>query len=251
MKRFYMPVLACLAIAIAMPYCVSAKFPGVLQRYSLGYSFLFADGKYTGHDQFPGFIDTTYDQNIHTTAAFGVTMGTYIPLKRLGRMSSMVLSIDYAYNAMVWGDAVPRYGMGFTNQYDFSGATVQMALPVGIDFKWGNDAINVKNPRFCATVGVGAHPSYSITALDYTADITPSFSITPYVKFEAGVFAGICMKLRVLAAFGQFNYLDAKTDNGGGSSSSTKLVGSSNVSASIIFMPFSWTWKREEWYNTY
>lgn len=74
MKKICLLVLVSLAIAHVTPFKAAAKFLGVLQRYSIGYSFLFANGKYSGQDTYPGIIDTSYEANIHTTAAFGLTI---------------------------------------------------------------------------------------------------------------------------------------------------------------------------------
>lgn len=253
MKKLIALTMLSLTASMANPFEAQAKFPGILQRYQLGYTFVFATADYKAQDNFPGIIDTSYTiSNLKTKAAFGVTLGTYIPLKRLGRMSSMVLGIDYLYNAMLWESTVPRYGIGGLNSsFDFSGATVQMALPIGLDFKWGADAINVKNHRFCATLGLGAYPSYSLTTLDEDVDIDPQFSIAPYAKFEVGVFAGICMKLRALCAFGEFKYMDVKSGDETMGQSSTQLTGKANINLSLLIMPFSFTWKRDEWFNTF
>jgi hypothetical protein len=123
-------------------------------------------------------------------------------------------------------------------------------LPTGLDFKFGCDALSTKNIRFCATLGAGALPSYSITTLDQINDIDPQFGIAPYAKFEVGVFGGICMKLRAIYAVGSLAYMDQTTKNDN-SQTRTQLNGTSNLTISLLVMPFSWTWAREEWWNTY
>lgn len=244
-----------LLASLLLPAVTRAAFPGILQRYQLGYSFVMASADYEAHDKysFTGVeTDTTYKFKMNTKLAYGYTMGTYIPVTRLGRVSKLVVGVDYLYNILVWGSTVPRYGLGTgSTDIDFSGFTAQMALPVGLDFKWGCDALNVKNNKFCATVGFGAMPSYSLTALDFDVDIDPKLSVTPYAKLEAGVFAGICMKLRAVMSFGKFEYMDMKSSASGFGESSTKLTGTSNVTVSLLLMPFSFTWKKEEWWNTY
>lgn len=238
------------------PLCSFAKFPGILKRYQLGYSFVMNSAelkngtKITGAGSFDR--DTSYKTTFSTSAAFGVTTGTYIPLKRLGRSSSLALGIDYMYNMMTWKSKIPGYG----GEIDFSGVTAQMALPIGLDFKFGADAITTKDRRFCGTLGVGAFPSYAVTALDNAGGISidPAFSFAPYVKAEVGIFAGICMKVRAVYAIGNVTYMDysESTTNAGVTSTSTsKFVGTSNLTVSLLIMPFSWMWQKEEWWNTY
>lgn len=124
-----------------------------------------------------------------------------------------------------------------------------MALPIGLDFKFGCDALTVKNNRFCATLGVGALPTYSVTTLDNIPTLDGQFGVAPYAKVEAGIFAGICMKVRAIYSFGNTTYFD-KTDKTTFSSNSTTLVGKSNLTISLLVMPFSWAWDKEEWWNT-
>lgn len=234
-----------LALLFIMPLCSSAKFPGILQRYQLGYTFVMNSAEYEAKNRVTLLnIDTSFKRDMKTSAAFGVTMGTYVPLKRLGQSSMLVLGIDYMYNIMTWESKVP----GLLGDVGFSGATAQMALPIGLDFKFGADALNVKNRRFCATLGAGVYPSYAITTLDYDFDIDPNFSVAPYVKAEAGIFAGICMKVRAIASFGKFTYMDYKSADG---NSSSTMIGNTNFAISLLVMPFSFTWKEEEWWNTF
>jgi hypothetical protein len=228
---------------VSLPVVSSAKIPGLLQRFQLGYTFVMNTAELKNTTP-----DTSYSTSFNTSAAFGVTAGTYIPLKRLGRASSLALGIDYMYNMMTWKSKIP----GFGGEIDFSGATAQMALPIGLDFKFGADALTVKNHRFCATLGAGAFPSYAVTVLDNSAGLTidPAFSVAPYVKAEVGIFAGICMKVRAIYTIGNVTYMDYKVTESG-ANYSTKFSGTSNLAVSLLIMPFSFKWQNEEWWNTY
>lgn len=254
MRNSYKLIWAVIAVIMATPFASSAKFPGILQRTHLGYSFLVNSAEYKVQQKItvPDFAkDTTYKYDMKTSATFGITIGTYVPIARLGRKSKLVWGIDGMYNMMLWDSKLKMYGgSGTVIDAPFSGATLQLALPTGLDFKFGCDALNVKNIRFCTTLGAGVYPSYSITALDQVNDIDPQFGIAPYAKFEVGVFAGICMKLRAIYAVGNLAYIDQKekTDY---SNTHSQLLGTSNLTLSILVMPFSWTWPREEWWNTY
>lgn len=245
-----------LTVLLISPVCSFARFPGILKRFQLGYSFVSNKADYTStfRSSLLG-IDTSYaGTEMKTTAAWGFTAGTYFPLKRLGNASALVLGVDYMYNLMTWKSDLPG-GLDNTGGYTFDGATAQMALPIGLDLKFGADALQLRTFRLCGTVGAGVYPSYSATTLNglpFTID--PVFSVAPYVKAEVGFYAGFCMKVRALYAIGDITYMDYKntTNSGGGEFNSTaKLVGKSNLAISLLIMPFSYKWDREEWWNTY
>ena len=227
-------------ILLAGPLSSFAKFPGLLQRFQLGYSFL-SNTAELSNTSFP----ETYEMK--TNAAWGFTAGTFIPIKRMGGASSLNLGIDYMYNMMTWKSTLStQFG-----DLLFDGATVQMALPIGLDFKFGADALQVKTYRFCGTLGAGAYPSYALsTVTGSPISIDPVFAFAPYVKAEVGIYAGICMKVRALYAIGDLEYMSAK-ETADNSSPTTKLTGKSNLAISLLIMPFSYKWQEEDWWNTY
>jgi hypothetical protein len=256
MKQIYKLMLA--AVALAMFNTTDAlaqkKMPGFLQRLHLGYSILQNSATLKTHqlvitDNF--MKDTSYSTDMKTSGSFGFTIGTYVPLKRLGLKSSLNLGVDYMYNMMLWKSKYKSYdGLGNTVDMPFTGGTLQMALPIGLDVKFGCDAVTEKSIRFCATLGAGAFSTYSLTVLDQVSNIGGKFSVAPYVKAEVGVFAGICMKVRAVYAIGSLSYMDV-TDKSDYGKASNQLNGTSNLTLSLLIMPFSWSWHRDEWWNTY
>jgi len=237
---------------LSVPFTGSAKFPGILKRFQLGYSFVSNKAEYSSAYKVTGVIDTAYKPyEMKTSAAWGFTAGTYFPLKRMGNASSLNLGIDYMYNLMTWKSQVP--GEGFNGQFD--GVTAQMALPIGLDLKFGSDAVQVRTPRLCGTIGAGAYPSYSLTTVTGAPiTIDPTFAVAPYIKAEVGFFAGVCIKARLLYAIGDLAYMDYKSSqNSGGieTNAQVKLIGKSNMAISILIMPFSYKWNTENWWNTY
>lgn len=253
MKNILATALITLLLMSGSSYRASADLPGFLKRLQMGYSLITAStADYEGRDYIPFMgIDTSYTHGVASKGGFGYTIGTSFPLAKLGQQSMMTLGVDYLYNAILWETALPRYGNLGVPTMAFSGTTLQMALPIGLDFKFGGEAYAIKNKRFSATIGAGAYPSYAITSLDYDVDIDPQFSIAPYVKAEIGIFAGICMKLRVVSAFGSFNYMDMTSGDPAIAQTNTVLTGSNTTTISLLVMPFSWTWKRYEWWNAF
>lgn len=259
-KKFllFTALVACSVVSFAQP-----RFPGILKRLHLGYSFVVANADYESRDFYYSDLggpfsnrDTTYTGNLKTSAAIGYTIGTYFPIKRLGQKSKLCIGVDYVYNIMTWEASKNPSDILSIGQYQYAGFTAQMGLPVGLDIKIGADAMTDKAIRFCTTFGAGVNPSYSITSLDADIDIDPNFNINPYVKAEVGIFAGICFKLRALYSIGNMNYIDynkrltdisqlSLSENG------SKLTGKGNLTLSLLVMPFSWGWPRSEWWNTY
>lgn len=239
---------------VAHPFISEAKFPGILQRYQLGYSFVSNKANYEIKQKLTlngNTLDSTFNYDMKTSGSFGATMGTYVPIKRLGRKSNLSWGIDYMYNMMLWDTKTKRFDNdGKLYDAPFSGATVQMALPTGLDLKFGCDAMTLKNHRFCATLGVGALPSFSMTTLDDLNDIAPQFSVAPYVKGEVGVYAGACFKLRAIYTIGNLTYVN-QTQNSSNGKTTHLLQGASNLTVSILVMPFAFTWHRDEWFNTF
>ncbi|HTM65743.1 MAG TPA: hypothetical protein VL093_05460 [Flavipsychrobacter sp.] len=250
---------ACLFTAILfLPFSSFAKFPGVISHLQLGYSFLSNKADYTSTFMLKGFgqgdVDTAYKPyEMETTLSWGFTAGTYFPLKRLGQATSLCLNVDYMYNLMTWKSKVP--GFAYENNFELDGATVQMALPIGLDIKYGAHAVSLKHPRFCGAIGAGVYPSYALTTLTgVPITLDPAFSVAPYVKAEVGIYAGICMKVRAMYAIGDLTYMDYKhSESGGGidTKGTAKLVGKSNFAISLLIMPFSYKWSTEDWWNTY
>lgn len=263
--RSYVTTLVCtvLFLLALSPGTSHARIPGILQRLELYYTFPVTMASYERMDHFTNptdgsITDTTIKMDVHTKASMGGGAGVSIPLKRLGKKSTFDLDVNFMYNMYTWDYAPATItsfdGTNFTygNGALFSGVTTQMAMPIGISAKIGCDALCTKSIRFCWSVGAGVNPSYNMTS-DFT-DAEAQFGVQPYIKMEAGMFCIICMKLRVLAAFGDAPYLKANNSSTFGSfgfSNDTNLTSKANINISLVLMPFSFTWRHDEWWNTY
>jgi len=230
------------------------RLPGAIQRYQIGYSFISTSadykGKFTVFDS-KSFKDTAVYRtgNVKTSVAWGISTGTYIPLTHMGNNSALVLDVNFMYNFFLWkgiGEGI----YGTTVGWDFSGATIQMGLPIGLDIKTGSDATLNRHQRFCYTVGAGVQPVYNFTAFEEGAGI--QFKASPYLKAEVGVFAGICMKARLTYTMGKTSYISQTNGFGGmydNLLSDFTLTGKSSMMATLVIMPFSWAWKDTGWWN--
>ena len=240
------------------------RLPGVLQRYEMGYSYAIGMATYKSSNNWnngSNNLDTSFSQDVTSTAGFGVVIGTSVPLKQLGNRCMLSLGIGYNYNMFTWDYKSPSFRNKLTDgegrvYYDFnelpiSGVSLQMGLPISADFKFGNDAFLRKNVRFGTTFGAGVLPVAAMTADFDNAGF--GFGAAPFVKAEVGIFAGICFKLRAQYALGYLPFYDSKNSLSGftGYDVKSSLIGKQQFTFSLLIMPFSWAWQERGWWNTY
>lgn len=226
--------------------------PGVLQRYEIGYSYSMMTAKYTSNTQYVdgngNLFDSSSKGSIVSKGGFGATVGTFIPITRVGDNCMFAISVNYMYNFVLWNDLSSLYTFNTSGtNWDLTGATLQMGFPVGGDFKFGCDAFTTKDKRFCATIGAGAYPA--LTATTFNGSDGGGFTVSPYLKGEVGVFGGICFKIRAMVTFGNIDLISDRNSFSGGASDIT-MKGTSSANISLIFMPFAWSWQKLGWWNT-
>lgn len=249
--RHTLPALFCAISFFSTEKAVAQGFPKGLQRTEIGYSYCMTSATYTYHattfDQSTiSLIDTTYREKIRTKGGFGGMIGNYFPVTSLGDKGALAISLSYMYNALFWEGTSFSYSTGTEGTTSTGSGTVEMALPVGVDYKFGCDALLDKSKRFCYTLGAGVYPSLTATVFrDYTG---AGFKMLPYLKGEVGIFAGICFKLRATYAFGNIKYI-SYDESYGNVQSQTTLKGKSAFSLSLILMPFSWKWEKQDWWR--
>jgi hypothetical protein len=212
----------------------------------LSYASASADFKYVAqsYNEFTGrLIDTSFTQHAVSKFGYGGSVGYYWPIIRLGGRSRLTLNATFMYNAYIWDNDALNYSATYSNivvanQPDLvTGATIEEALPIGIDYKYGCDAIMNKGEKLCASFGAGIFPSMDATIYHGTNDL--KFHARPYLKAEAGLFAGICMKLRLTYIMGNVAYFDyGKDDPGNVEHGTFKSTGTAVLS--LILMPMSW-----------
>lgn len=241
--------------------------PNFLKRWEIGYSYSMASATYksteTVKDNASGKSFTQdIKQNVNSKFGYGGFAGTYIPLARLGGQSQLAIGVDYEYNAFLWDYKVPEFN-GFTTDengvvngvtysdpvFGFSAMSVQMALPVSLDFKFGGEATLEKYSRWTGTVGAGVHPSLNMT-VDY-GNAGFGTGIAPFMKAEVGYKAGIVFKLRAQYSFGRIPFYTNANSlfNVSNLQSSSELIGKNTFSLSLVLMPFSFNWKEGGWWR--
>jgi len=243
-----------------IPVAANAQF---YNRLEIGYSYVMATGQYSGTSGFYNLNgsyggDTIVKRNITAKAGYGEDIGLCIPLKRVGRINMWALSIHFMANEFIWsglnqgfsadGTFIDPYGIA-----DLDGATLQMAVPIGVDYKIGTDAVCSKKVRFGVTFGAGVMPSFNETVMINVNGAGGGLvtSVNPFVKAEVAVFGGLCFKLRALYSFGNVPYIDQNKDILAVTSGPFTVTGTSNLTLSFIIMPFAWHWKEESWATNY
>lgn len=219
----------------------------------VGYSYCVAGGQFSYRDlrfneRTLQLRDTGYTENLRSKTGFGATVGYYWPVVRVGQKSCLAITGTFMYNAYLWdGNTFSYSANSQTGVVESVGSgTIEMALPVGLDYKVGADAIYDKVTRFCGSVGAGVYPSMGATV--YKGDGSFGFHARPYIRGEVGIFAGICFKLRVTHVLGGINYIDY-SDAGPGYETSTVFKSKGTTAFSLILMPWSWKWGKSAWWQ--
>lgn len=232
---------------------------GDAQRYDLAFNYVMPMGYFEGVQRVTNgsYIgDTTIRRNIVGTGGMGGSIGLNLPFKATGHISCWAATIALGVNMYTWTNINSTYGsdgslVAPTGDI-LSASTMQISLPIGIDWKCGNDAIKTKRLPFGTSLGAGFIPQYNMTSLS-NANGIPSgsrFGFTPYAKAEISMFLGIDIKVRATYTMGTVSLIDVNRPVPGMTDGPFKIVHTSSIMASLIFMPFSGGWHEYNWWNT-
>ena len=135
------------------------------------------------------------------------------------------------------------------NEYNYSLAIGNLAVPLTLDYKTGGEALFDKSYRTSFTVGAGLSPVMYGT--NFGNIKKNKFGIRPFVHAEIGVFAAIEWKIRLSYMPGTTKVMDLYSDDAGMETmpvdSHIQMTTSSMFSVGISLMPFSFGWKSERW----
>lgn len=256
LHRFPKTVVTLLLILFSLTSEAQPHLPTGLQRYHLGYSYVVSNARlkysYSYPDMYGRLYDTAVDIRMPSKGGFGATMGTYFKVADLGKTSNLNIGLDGVFNLAVW-DMEQLYstegddeylGPYYSTEYTITAGTLHYGLTATLDFKTGCDAMLDKSQNYCFTFGAGAYPSFAIT----TFYGLPGFSrlrVQPVIKTEIGFRFGVCMKARVLYMPGVFRYMGYE-DITPYYEESFSLESHNNLTLSLLIMPFSWAWNKDE-----
>jgi hypothetical protein len=238
---------------IAGATTVSAQYgiPRGPKCLEVGYSYCTAaaDFKYESryfNESSSQFVDTSFTERVTSKSGFGYLGGYYWPVVKVADRSKLAIAFTYMYNAYLWdGNSFSYSSNSRTGTTSTGSATIEMGLPLGIDYKYGCDAMFDRKDRFCASFGGGVYPSMDLTI--YRDNGGFNFHMRPYVKAEMGIFAGICFKLRATYVMGNINYFEYGYDQPG-DYENTKFESKGTGVISLIVMPMSWKFSKDTWW---
>lgn len=231
-----------------------------IQRYEIGGGLVMGSGDLTSvttvygpNNYYKG--DSTITRGV-TSQGFGGSLGLALPFKGTGHISCWAVTLHLMGNMNVWSDlnkTLSTNGSYTAESVSLNATTMQFALPIGIDYKIGNDAILTQRLPFTAALGVGIMPQFTMTTIDQESSFTSQYGggFTPYAKVDLGFLAGICWKVRLSYSMGKINLLDVNHRIAGVNDGPVTLSQKSQFMASLILMPFSFKWPEYDWYNTY
>jgi hypothetical protein len=187
----------------------------------------------------------------------GGSIGLSIPFKATGHISCWAVSLHLMAHMYTWTDLNESFGK-LDGTYtpvtpSLEGTTMQIALPIGIDYRIGNDAIESKRLAFGTSLGAGVMPNYNMSSLTGIDSIRShnAFGFNPYVKVEGSVFLGICMKVRIMYTLGDVTLIDVNKPVHYRIDGPFKVTSNGNLMLSLVLMPFSSGWYERKWYNTH
>lgn len=229
-----------------------------LPRYELSFNYTMPGGYFEGVQQVNegNYIGDTTIKRAMSVTGFGGSIGLSLPFKATGHISCWAATIQLGVNMHTWTNLNSTYdisGNVVTTTTPLTANTMQIHLPIGIDWKVGNDAIESQRLAFGASMGAGLMPQLNMTSLSNVsgAQTGYGFGCTPFVKVDGAFRLGCVFKIRVLYTIGNIPLLYQKTDLPGVTDGPFKIVSTSNLVLSFIIMPFSGGWRETDWYNTH
>jgi len=234
-----------------------------LDRYELGFNYgLLSSGQYQGMLPYVTGGDTILTRNIASTG-LGGTIGLSVPIKATGHISCWAMDIHLMvnmYTTETLNQTMSTDGSLAVGTPALTANTLQIALPVGIEWKVGTDAICTKRLAMGGSFGAGVMPQYNSTTMAYSntgnaAIGTPpgstSLGLNPYAKVEFAFNLGMVIKLRLLYTMGNIDLIDVNKPIPYYTDGPFRIISNSNLMATITLMPFSLGWRETAWWNTH
>lgn len=231
-----------------------------LKQYDLGFTsvipFAHFEGVVPAYDAFGKYAGDTTAKRKTPGSGVGGFIGLSIPFKATGHISCWAVNLNLMFNMYSWTNLNEIYMADGTYSGvtpDLEATTLQIGLPIGIDYKIGNDAIQTKRLAFGTSLGAGVMPNYSITSLTGVDSVKShgAFGFNPYFKADFSVFLGICMKLRLMYTMGDVTLINVTKPTDYRINGPFKVTSNGDFMISLVFMPFSGGWYERKWYSTH
>lgn len=217
----------------------------VSQRFYIGAGKHLATGitkfHYIGPDGNGGHIESDYERKLWTARSFVLHIGTFFPITLITDNSALALNTEllFSYAEMDY-DSIEFYPKAvFHKPIPY----VIVGIPASIEYKSGCDISLSRQPRPMFAVGAGVVLGLSTPAAIVQQSELPLTAI-PFVKLEAGLFAGLAFKVRVVAYLrNAINISDSFRYVYDNDQIDIKLRAGYGYHFSLIIMPFSYHWR--------
>lgn len=261
MKRFSTSKLLLVLTIALVPVATQAQVPGFFKRMQLGYTIPMEKATYTRTFPVPNtaslriddsYRDTTIQSIISPTSSVGGLLGSYIRLAKLGKASTLNLSVEANIRMLAWDNEESEVTTPDMKKNEvITGKTTAFGVPLGFDLKFGADAYPDKSYRWCTGFGFGFNSGSVSTTLN--GESNSEIFVRPYLRAEAGVLGGMCFKVRATYTFGKQQYMRSdnsqKNNQGNIYPDITLLNSKSSFDLSFIIMPFASTWESSRWWK--
>ncbi len=233
-----------------------------IRRWEIAANYITTHGTFNGVIPMYGVNnlylgDTTLKRGIMASPGFGGSIGVTVPFAATGHISVWAFTIHAMVNQYKWTDLNVAKNIDNTAKIPTSrlnASSLQLGIPVGIDYKIGCDAIATKRLKFCAAFGGGFLPHLTFTSLDSAINSIPpeaNIGFNPYVKAEVGIFVGWCVKVRAMYTMGNVELMNSGAAVNPYTDGPFKLTANGHAIFSLILMPFSHRFGESSWYNDY
>jgi hypothetical protein len=228
------------------------------QRYELSATYVVPFATFAGvsrvNDGGGNYQGDSTAKRTQVGTGFGGSLGLSLPFKATGHTSCWAVNFHLMGHMYTWTDLNQTLGTDGTYHTatpSLSASTIQIALPIGIDWKAGNDAIKTKRLPFGTSLGVGMMPQMNITSVSGYEGSHYAFGCTPYAKVEGSVFVGLDIKVRAIYTMGDITLIDADHPIYGSTDGPFKITSNANFMLSLVVMIGSGGWEEYSWWTTH
>jgi hypothetical protein len=224
----------------------------VLQRLYLGVGKHIVSGgfsvQYTANDSLGNSFTMGAEQKLSASNSLVLHVGTFFPIALMGDNSAIALNMElmFSYAEFGYDSVVIHPELVYKKRVPY----IIAGVPISVDFKTGCDISMSKKRRTMFALGAGVVPCLSTpAAANRVTQSSPPVALVPFVKLEAGMFAGLAFKVRATA------YLKGGIDVSRTEKNLYFIPDELKVNVqsgygyhfSVIIMPFSYGWRGENW----
>lgn len=183
------------------------------KRVEIGGHYSIANAEFQNSNNYVIFDGTQTEQFSYNfgkefkAIGFGGQLGTYIPVTSVFRKSIFAITV-HAHATFVNYDLGKIEVMPDVFSDPVNMQQTRLALPIGLEYKWGGQATLNKADWASVGFGGGVAPTYEMfDKITVDGEDKEKFSIRPYLRVEAGFRTAIFWKIHATWMFSSiYNY---------------------------------------------